>query len=231
MITVRNLSKQYGPKGVLHNINLQFEPGHVYGIVGENGAGKSTLFRCMAGLEDYEGEIDSDYKPLKNHLGLLLTEPFFFAKITGKEYIRLLCNARQVDIEDIDSRNVFDLPLHEYASVYSTGMKKKLALTAILLQGNEYFILDEPFNGVDIQSNMIIAEIIHSLKKLNKTVILSSHIFSTLGDTCDEIHMLHRGNLIKSVKREEFNALEAEMKSVVVGDKVEKLNLGQERNQ
>jgi ABC-2 type transport system ATP-binding protein len=225
MITIRNLSKEYGPKGVLHNINLQFEPGHVYGIVGENGAGKSTLFRCIAGLEDYEGEIDSDLKPLKNHLGLLLTEPFFFAKITGKEYLQLLCNARHVTIKDMAARNVFDLPLHEYASVYSTGMKKKLALTAILLQGNEYFILDEPFNGVDIQSNMIIAEIIHSLKKLNKTVILSSHIFSTLGDTCDEIHMLHQGHLIKSVQRPDFAALEAEMKSVVVGDKVEKLGL------
>jgi ABC-2 type transport system ATP-binding protein len=64
---------------------------------------------------------------------------------------------------------------------------KKLALTAILLQENKFFILDEPFNGVDIQSNIIITELIIKLKELGKTILISSHIFSTLNDTCDEI--------------------------------------------
>lgn len=104
-------------------------------------------------------------------------------------------------------------------------MKKKLALTAILLQGNAYFILDEPFNGVDIQSNILITEIIHKLKSLNKIVIISSHIFSTLSDTCDEIFLLDRGNIIKSVQKADFSALEAEMKQATVGNKIEKLGL------
>ena len=83
MTNVHNLSKKYGTKQVLKNINMQFDKGKVYGIVGENGAGKTTLFRCIAGLEYYEGAIDPELKPLKNYLGLLLTEPFFFTKITG----------------------------------------------------------------------------------------------------------------------------------------------------
>lgn len=225
MITVRNLSKKYGANEVLKNINIQFDKGNVYGIVGENGAGKTTLFRCIADLEDYEGEISSNLNPIKNHLGLLLTEPFFFQKITGKEYIQLLCNARSIKIDDIDDRNIFDLPLNQYASTYSTGMKKKLALTAILFQDNNYFILDEPFNGVDIQSNIIITEIIHKLKELDKTVIISSHIFSTLSDTCDEIHLLSNGSFIKSVQKADFSALETEMKQMTVGNKIEKLGL------
>ncbi|MCU7695267.1 ATP-binding cassette domain-containing protein [Haoranjiania flava] len=225
MIIVRNLSKQYGRNEVLKNINIQFDKGKVYGIVGENGAGKTTLFRCIAGLEDYAGEISSIQNPIKNYLGLLLTEPFFFQKITGKEYIQLLCNARNIKIADIQERNIFDLPLNQYASTYSTGMKKKLALTAILLQGNDYFILDEPFNGVDIQSNIIITEIIHKLKALDKTVIISSHIFSTLSDTCDEIHLLSNGSFIKSVQKADFAALETEMKQMTIGNKIEKLGL------
>jgi ABC-2 type transport system ATP-binding protein len=225
MITVRNLSKKYGTNYVLKNINIQFEKGKVYGIVGENGAGKTTLFRCIADLENYEGEISSNPNPIKNHLGLLLTEPFFFQKITGKEYIQLLCNARSIKIADIQERNIFDLPLNQYASTYSTGMKKKLALTAILLQGNDYFILDEPFNGVDIQSNIIITEIIHKLKVLDKTVIISSHIFSTLSDTCDEIHLLSNGSFIKFVQKADFPALETEMKQMTIGNKIEKLEL------
>ena len=226
MIEVINLSKKFGNKQVLRNVNLCFEQGKVYGIVGENGAGKTTLFRCIAGLEEFEGEIRSDEKPLKNHLGLLLTEPYFFPKITGREYIQLICNARQKKINGIDGRNVFDLPLDEFAATYSTGMRKKLAITAILLQDNSCLILDEPFNGVDIQSNIVIAEIIHRLKGLDKTVIISSHIFSTLSDTCDEIHLLKNGEFLKTVMKEDFSLLETEMKEISIGNRIERLGLG-----
>ena len=225
MIKIKELSKLFGNKEVLKNLSMEFSTGNVYGIVGENGAGKTTLFRCIAGLESYSGEIISDVKPLKNHLGLLLTEPFFFSMITGREYIRLLCNARGKTNVDIDSKNIFDLPLEQYASTYSTGMKKKLAITAILLQENEYFILDEPFNGVDIQSNIILTEIILKLKELNKIVIISSHIFSTLSDTCDEIHLLRKGEQIKSVNKTGFKDLEQEMKEITIGNLIKNLEL------
>ena len=225
MIKIKELSKLFGNKEVLKNLSMEFSTGNVYGIVGENGAGKTTLFRCIAGLESYSGEIISDVKPLKNHLGLLLTEPFFFSMITGREYIRLLCNARGKINVDIDSKNIFDLPLEQYASTYSTGMKKKLAITAILLQENEYFILDEPFNGVDIQSNIILTEIILKLKEIHKIVIISSHIFSTLSDTCDEIHLLRKGEQIKSVNKTGFKDLEQEMKEITIGNLIKNLDL------
>ena len=225
MMKIKGLSKSYNNNEVLKEINMEFSRGKAYGIVGENGAGKTTLFKCIAGLESCTGEILSELQPLKNHLGLLLTDPFFFTKITGKEYIRLLCNARGKKNIKIDQKNIFDLPLSQYASTYSTGMKKKLAITAILLQENEYFILDEPFNGVDIQSNMILTEIILKLKELDKIIIVSSHIFSTLSDTCDEIHLLRNGEQIKSVQKVDFKTLEQEMKEITIGNRIEKLEL------
>jgi ABC-2 type transport system ATP-binding protein len=221
MIRINKLSKFYGKNQVLKSIDLEFKKGKVYGIVGENGAGKTTLFRCIAGLETYEGQITSDFEIIKDHLGLLLTEPFFFSKITGKEYIQLLINARHQKIADIEKRNIFDLPLNQYASTYSTGMKKKLALTAILLQKNDLLILDEPFNGVDIQSNIIITQIIDKLK----TVIISSHIFSTLADTCDEIYLMKNGEIIRKVNQQDFNNLETEMKEFTIGNRIERLDL------
>lgn len=225
MIEIHQLNKSYGTNEVLKAITLRFEEGKVYGIVGENGAGKTTLFRCIAELEAYKGTITASKTPLKDQLGLLLTEPFFFSKITGREYLQLLCNARSVEETNFDERNIFDLPLDQYASTYSTGMKKKLAILGLLLQGNTYFIFDEPFNGVDIQSNMIITEIILKLKALNKTVLISSHIFSTLKDTCDEIHLLKNGQFEKAVQKEQFHELEAAMKDVSIGNKIDQLGL------
>lgn len=225
MIQIHKLSKKYGNKVVIDSVNMEFEKGKVYGVVGENGAGKTTLFNCIAGLESYKGNISSDIKKLKDHVGFLLTDPFFFSKITWEEYIRLLTNARNIKIEKIEDKNVFDLPLNEYASNYSTGMKKKLALTAILLQKNKVFILDEPFNGVDIQSNIIIIELINELKNLNKIVIISSHIFSTLSETCDEIFLLKKGQIIKKVNRKDFEGLQKEMKEFTIGSRIQKIGL------
>jgi len=145
--------------------------------------------------------------------------------MTGKEYLQLLCISRNIIEKEFDDKNIFDLPLKQYASTYSTGMKKKLALTAILLQKNEYFILDEPFNGVDIQSNIIITELIHKLKELKKTIIISSHIFSTLSETCNEIHLLKEGEIIKSVLPKGFSNLKVEMKEIIIGNKIDKLRL------
>lgn len=225
MISIQHLDKSFGSKKVLNDINIEFKKGHVYGIVGENGAGKSTLFNAIAGLESFNGTISSNFSPLKNHLGFLQTNPFFFSRITGKEYLQLHLNARKIETVDLIEANIFELPLNQYASSYSTGMKKKLALTAILIQQSDIYILDEPYNGVDIHSNMIITEIILKLKSLGKTILISSHIFSTLKDTCDEIHLLQDGHFKKTVDKANFDQLEQEMIEFTTGSIIDRLNL------
>jgi ABC-2 type transport system ATP-binding protein len=225
MIKILNLKKKFGENQVLNGVTATLVEGNVYGIVGENGSGKTTLFRCLAGLENYQGEIEYDGGMLKNELGLLLTEPFFMTKITGLEYLKFMCQARSIDSGNLLERNVFDLPLNRYAETYSTGMKKKLALTAILMQENSVFILDEPFNGVDIQSNILISEIILKLKALNKTIILSSHIFSTLSDTCDQIFLLKKGEFSNPILKHEYAELEKSMKEETVLKRLDKLGL------
>ena len=225
MITINALNKSYGDKKVLKDIDMSFEEGNIYGVVGENGAGKSTLFKCMVNLERGEGSIEYTKGILKNVTGFLETNPYLLTKITGQEYLQLLCNARQINLQNIPSKNVFDLPLGQYANTYSSGMKKKLALTGILLQENKVFILDEPFNGVDIQSNIMIKEVLLKLKALNKIVILSSHIFSTLIEVCDHLHYLKKGEIVKSAGPNEFALIEEEMKGSGLGARIDKLDL------
>ena len=225
MLEIKNLTKTYGNTVALENINLDFHPGKVYGIVGENGAGKTTLFKCIAGLESYQGNISSTFHPIKDHLGYLETNPIFMSYLTGWEYLKLLCKAKNITTENFEEQNLFDLPLLEYAENYSTGMKKKLALMGVLLRKNDIIILDEPFNGVDIQSNMLISEIISELKVLKKTILISSHIFSTLNESCDEIVLLSRGKVVKQVQKDNYAALEKSMKQTVVGDKLKNIML------
>ncbi|WP_282637085.1 ATP-binding cassette domain-containing protein [Sphingobacterium thalpophilum] len=223
MIELTNLSKSFGQHRVLRQISYTFATGKAYGIVGENGAGKTTLFRCIAGLESAEGSIKSDLRPLKNNLGYLTADPYFLSKLTGEEYIYLLTDARGKKIRNLNERNIFDLPLREYASSYSTGMKKKLALTATLLQDNSCYILDEPFNGIDLQSSVILTEIILRLKAMGKTILISSHIFSTLKDTCDEILLLEAGSISQSVNSDAFDHFEEEMKERILKKDIDKL--------
>lgn len=227
MIEIQNLSKSYGigGKDILNNINLRFEPGQTYGIVGANGSGKTTFFKCILGISEYRGKIVSTLEPLKNNIGYLETEPFFLKKITGKEYLRLLANSRNIKNIDFKEYNIFGLPLDQYCSIYSTGMKKKLALTGVLIQRNMVFILDEPFNGVDLYGNLMIKSIIKKLKSLNKIVVISSHIFSSLTEVCDVLYHLKEGKIGKKILKDDFSLFEKGINEVSTDSIINKLKL------
>ncbi len=213
LIQIDNLSKSYYTKKVLSNINTNFESNKIHGIVGENGAGKTTLFHCLTSLTKYEGKImfEKTQDP-KNITGFLPAELYFYPRITGKQYIEFCLKARNQNLKQLKEWNdIFDLPLDEYAENYSTGMKKKLAIMAILLQENQLFILDEPFNGVDLISNMTLSKIFQKLKEQGKTIILSSHILSSLTDICDKIYHLKNGNIKTEYTKDLFGTIETDI--------------------
>ena len=225
MITIKDLNKSYGFTDALIGVNLEIESGKVYGVVGPNGAGKTTLFNCLAGLTGYTGSIVYSQKDIKNFMGFLPTEPYFLSWITAREHLQFICNARKIKGVDLDKTNIFDLPLDRFASGYSTGMKKKLAITGILIQKNQFFILDEPFNGVDIQSNLLISELILALKAKGKTLIISSHILSSLTDICDQFIILKEGRIVQQAGRDEFSEIERQMRKSEIGNKLQNLDL------
>ncbi len=105
----------------------------------------------------------------------------------------------------------FKLPLDELIENYSTGMKKKLALLAVLKQGKPIFILDEPFNGLDLETNKVLEIIIVSLKQKQKTVFVSSHIIDPLLTTCDKIHLLENGCFVKTYFKSDFSKIEEDL--------------------
>ena len=148
----------------------------------------------------------------KKSISYLVTENYFYSNITGKEYLDLFKNPH-FDIEQWNK--LFDLPLNKIIDGYSTGMKKKLALLGILKQDKSIMILDEPFNGLDIETCRIIRMILLRLKEKGKTIIITSHIIETLTNLCDYIHYLKDGVINQSVDESGFAQFERDVFHVI----------------
>jgi ABC-2 type transport system ATP-binding protein len=209
MISIKNLFVTFGEHVVLNNICMNFLEGHVHGIVGLNGAGKTTFFNALAKtLKPDEGLIEKDGLALTiKDTAYLETVNFFYSRITGNEYLKIF-KQTNADFNLQTFQQYFKLPLDELVENYSTGMKKKLALLAILKQDKPIFILDEPFNGLDLETNKILELIITTLKQKGKTVFISSHIIEPLLTTCNNIHLLENGSFIKSFEQAEFDKID-----------------------
>ena len=215
MISIRDLSFSYPGKEVFSNLRIEFEDGVVHGVLGINGSGKTTLFNLMYGLlKGKNGGIFLNDKPIaKTQISFLETQNYFYPNMTGAEFINLFkAPGKSFDIHFW--KDILKIPLDEYVDNYSTGMKKKLALLAVLKQDRPILLLDEPFNGIDLESGRVLLILIEKLKELGKTVFLTSHIFETLKESCDFIHVLNDGSFEGSYSRSDYSTLESQ----VLGD-------------
>ena len=212
MISIKKLTVNFSNVNVLDDITIDFVPNQIYGLVGLNGAGKTTFFNALSSdLKVSSGELSFKGNRITNSdIAYLETVNFFYSRITGNEYLKIF---KQTNINfDLSTlQELFKLPLDELVETYSTGMKKKLALLAILKQEKPIFLLDEPFNGLDLETNKIVELIVTTLKEKGKTVFLSSHIIDPLLTVCDEIHFLEKGKFTKTFDKPNFYKLEEEL--------------------
>ena len=163
------------------------------------------------GIYDYTVSITKS-KTVKT--GYLSASNFFYSQITGLEHLEFCMKAKglPVNTPTIQHLNeIFQLPLDRYAAEYSTGMKKKLGFMALLLQDNDVFILDEPFNGVDLKGCILMKRLIRQLKAKEKTVIISSHLIASLREICDIIHYLNEGGIYKEYHEETTEEIEEDI--------------------
>ena len=214
MLDIKNISFQFSDKKVLDGLNHSFKKGRVVGILGKNGAGKTTFFRNIVGwYKPSQGEILLDGKTVKKQdISFLETAPYFYPYMKGKEYLQLIQSKAHQKAERY--AEILNVPLDMLVENYSTGMKKKLAFIGSLLQNRPILILDEPFNGVDLESNEILKQIIEKEKE-DRIILLSSHIFSTLLENCDEMIYLQKGKIAGVYQKENFGDLETLIKKEI----------------
>ncbi|MBI1184963.1 ATP-binding cassette domain-containing protein [bacterium] len=216
---IKHLNVSYNKVQVLHDLDMYVQDEGINGLVGMNGAGKTTLLNAIYGFkEKMSGEINYKGGKLRaSQIGFLEAENFFYNKIKGSEYLEIFrLNNKDFDIEAWNE--VFELPLDQLVDEYSTGMKKKLALMGIIGLDRPVMLLDEPFNGVDLESNEKIKIIMKKLKERGKTIIVTSHIIETLTTTCDRISVLNNGKIEKTATKLHFGEIEEYLHhSITVG--------------
>ncbi|MFN1835598.1 ABC transporter ATP-binding protein [Balneola sp. MJW-20] len=222
-VDINNLFKSYDDIEVLKDLNLEIPKGTIFGLIGPNGAGKSTLIGILTGLLSYEkGEIfvhDMELNPanetdIKKKIASVLQPPLLFEQFSSIEFIEYICEVYGVEKEGLVEKayslmEYFDIK--DYARVkvnkLSSGSRKKLAFTTAVLTEPELLLLDEPFEAVDVISIERMKNIIRKLKNRGVTIIITSHILEVVENLCDDIAILHHGDIIAyldSVSRKEL---------------------------
>jgi ABC-2 type transport system ATP-binding protein len=212
MLEIKNLVVSYQKENVLNGLSCLLEPGKIYGLIGLNGSGKTTFINCLNGLlKAKTGEILLNNKPL-NHtqIALLETHNYFYPLITGREYLRLFPLENQQFVE-ADWESILNVPLDELISGYSTGMKKKLATMAIAKLDRLVYLLDEPYNGMDLGGTEILNTFIGGLAQKGKIVLLTSHLLANMTALCHSILHLQKGEIQKIYSKDEFNDINTDL--------------------
>ena len=212
MLSIKDLSFCYSEEPVLKDINISFETNHIHGIVGLNGSGKTTFFNVLAGFlpPDNGTILINNAEVLKKNIAYIDAESFFYPKLTASEFLSVFPKTNS-NFNEKDLALIFNLPLEEFIENYSTGMKKKLLILSQLKQEKQLFIFDEPFNGLDIESNKSLHYIIELLNKRGKTIFIASHIIEPLFGLCHQIHHLKNKNFAKSYLPKEYELLNTEV--------------------
>lgn len=212
MLSIERLSVGYGSEMVLTGVDLQLPSGRVHGLVGRNGAGKTTLLETIYGFfHPREGTVRlNGRKPTARELAYLPMENYFYPKITGREYLRIF-QAHSPGFDPDAWGAIFELPMDRYVDGYSTGMRKKLALLGTLSLGRPVVLLDEPMNGLDLESNLLLGRLLRGLADSGRIVLVTSHLLESLTSACDQIHVLEGGRIAHTVPRSDFAELEGRL--------------------
>lgn len=233
MIQVENLSKAFSLSRqqrkelgtnaktitAVNDISFSCQPGRIYSLLGPNGAGKTTTLRMMATILKPTGgsikingyDVVKEGVKVRSSIGFLTGSTGLYQRLTPNELTKYFADLYGVEKKVYERRKeelYTLLDMHDFAKKrigqLSTGMKQKVSITRTMIHNPDVVIFDEPTSGLDVITAENIINLIRNCKEQGKTVIFSSHIMSEVDLLCDDLAIIHKGNLIHSSTMEEF---------------------------
>jgi ABC-2 type transport system ATP-binding protein len=226
LVLVEDVTKSFGYKIALQHISFGVPSGQICGLLGPNGAGKTTLFRLLMGiLKATEGRLLIDDRDafeerveVKRLIGFLPDEPVFYSYLSGREHLQLSAAMHGLDATDAFYRMepvIAKLRLADdidnYAEDYSRGMKKKLGLILAMLHQPKLLVLDEPTNGLDVESTHLFYDLIFETANQGTTVLFSTHLMDHVTRLCSHAVIINEGTLVAKGSLEELRSAYGQM--------------------
>ena len=218
MLKIEHLTKTYGGKKAVDDLNLHIKPGEIYGFIGHNGAGKTTTLKAVVGILQFDsGEILIDGKsvrtaPLdcKRDIAYIPDNPDLYDYMTGIKYLNFIADIFKVSAADRQTRiqkyaDLFELTadLAQPIAAYSHGMKQKLAIIAAWLHQPKLIIMDEPFVGLDPKASHLLKGMMREICDAGGAIFFSTHVLEVAEKLCDKVAIIKGGELVRSGTMEE----------------------------
>lgn len=208
IVRLENVCKDFKKDSVLKDINMEFQRGKIYGIVGKNGSGKTVLFKTIVGfLHPTSGHIyvrnkeigkDSDFA---ENVGVIIETPGFLSQYSAYKNLEFLASIKnkisKQQIKDAIKLVGLDADSSKKVGKFSLGMRQRLGIAQAIMEDPDLIILDEPMNGLDKHGIQIVKEVLQQLKEDGKTIIMASHYAEDM-EICDEIYEMEDGKLLEN---------------------------------
>ena len=218
MLNIQHLTKTYGEKKAVDDLNLHIAPGEIYGFIGHNGAGKTTTLKSVAGILPFdEGEItigglSMKRDPLicKRQMAYIPDNPDLYDFMTGIQFLNFIADIfavpadlRQARIREYAGRFELTADLAQPITAYSHGMKQKLAIISAWLHQPKLILMDEPFVGLDPKAAHLLKGMMRELCDEGGAIFFSTHVLEVAEKLCDKVAIIKGGKLIRSGTMEE----------------------------
>ena len=218
MLKISHLTKTYGEKKAVDDLNLHINPGEIYGFIGHNGAGKTTTLKSVVGILQFDqGEILIDGRSIqtdplacKREIAYIPDNPDLYDYMAGIKYLNFIADIFGVSAGDRQARilkyaDLFELTgdLAQPIAAYSHGMKQKLAIIAVWLHQPKLIIMDEPFVGLDPKASHLLKGMMREVCDAGGAIFFSTHVLEVAEKLCDKVAIIKGGKLIRSGTMEE----------------------------
>ena len=218
MLNIQHLTKTYGEKKAVDDLNLHIAPGEIYGFIGHNGAGKTTTLKSVAGILPFdEGEItigglSMKRDPLicKRQMAYIPDNPDLYDFMTGIQFLNFIADifavpadVRQERIREYAGRFELTGDLAQPIAAYSHGMKQKLAIISAWLHQPKLILMDEPFVGLDPKASHLLKGMMREICDHGGAIFFSTHVLEVAEKLCDKVAIIKGGKLIRSGSMEE----------------------------